>query len=77
MFSVPYDPNGVAHDRLPRGTDMLYDTMDPREKSLYPKFFAEREKMKDEFIELWKKDFGKPPLELKRNLNDVYEPKKK
>jgi len=49
---------GVAYNRHPHVPDYVMDYWDPIEKARYPKYFARREKMKDEFEEWYFKTYS-------------------
>ncbi|XP_064599323.1 NADH dehydrogenase [ubiquinone] 1 beta subcomplex subunit 9-like [Liolophura sinensis] len=59
----PNSPGGVAYGREPPVPDWIYDTWAPLEKAQYPEYFARREKRKQEYIERWEKQYGKPQLD--------------
>ncbi|XP_063441209.1 NADH dehydrogenase [ubiquinone] 1 beta subcomplex subunit 9-like [Mytilus trossulus] len=60
--SVPlkfaHAPGGAAYDRVPVQPDALLDMWHPREKALYPDYFARRDIRKREFVERWVKKYG-------------------
>lgn len=60
-YLFPYSPGGVCYERFPAQPDDLLDSWDPLEKAMYPYFFARREKLKKEYIELYEKTYGPPP----------------
>lgn len=51
----PFSKNGIAYGRNFLSPDYVMDYYNPLEKARYPYFFAKREQMKDEYINLWKK----------------------
>jgi len=53
---------GISYGRNELFPDSVLDHWDPLEKACYPKFFARREQMKDEYIALWKKKMIKPTV---------------
>jgi len=59
-FKFPNSPGGVAYGREPRIPDWLLDTWHPLERLQYPDYFAKREQRKQEYIEQYEKQFGKP-----------------
>ncbi|KYM99822.1 PREDICTED: NADH dehydrogenase [ubiquinone] 1 beta subcomplex subunit 9 [Cyphomyrmex costatus] len=49
-ISFPDSPTGVAYDRKSYVPDYVLDYWHPLEKAMYPKYFARREQMKDEYM---------------------------
>jgi len=58
-FQYQYSPGGSAYDREPPSPDWLADMWHPLEKASYPKYFARREKRKEEFMAFWQKHFNR------------------
>lgn len=56
----PYSKEGIAYGRNLESPDYVMDTYDPLEKAQYPYYYAKREQMKDEYLNLWKKKLYKP-----------------
>lgn len=56
----PFSKEGIAYSRNVESPDYVVDTWHPLEKARYPYFFAKREEMKEEYINLWKKTMMKP-----------------
>ncbi|KAF3430048.1 hypothetical protein E2986_08880 [Frieseomelitta varia] len=54
-------PGGIAHGRFVVPPDSVMDFWDPVEKARYPKYFAQREKLKEEYEKLYKKLYANPP----------------
>lgn len=57
-LKYPYSPGGVAFDREPPIPDWVLDYWHPLEKAQYPHYFARREQRKQEYIELYEKEYG-------------------
>ncbi|XP_014475183.1 PREDICTED: NADH dehydrogenase [ubiquinone] 1 beta subcomplex subunit 9 [Dinoponera quadriceps] len=50
-------PGGTAYNREALIPDWILDYWHPLEKAMYPKYFARREQMKDEYIEWYMKKY--------------------
>jgi len=61
-FQYQYSPGGSAYGRDANRPDWLIDQWHPLEKAQFPKYFAQREKRKDDFIKFWERNMnrGKP-----------------
>lgn len=59
-FVYPDSPGGSAYERYVVIPDAVLDFWDPVEKAQYPKYFAQREARKQEYLQLWEKKHGKP-----------------
>lgn len=55
----PFSKHGISEGRELESPDYVMDMLHPLEKSRYPYWFAKREQMKDAYINLWKKKFGR------------------
>lgn len=55
-----FSKEGIAYGRNVESPDWVMDNWHPLEKAQYPYFFAKREAMKEEYINLWKKKMLKP-----------------
>lgn len=62
-----FSKEGIAYDREDLSPDWVMDYHHPLEKARYPYYFAKREQMKDEYIELWKKKMMVPNVDEKKN----------
>ncbi|XP_076765407.1 NADH dehydrogenase (ubiquinone) B22 subunit [Xylocopa sonorina] len=51
----PTAPDGIAYQRFITPNDFVLDYWNPLEKSKYPKYFALREQLKKEYVDLYKK----------------------
>lgn len=51
----PFSKEGISYGRELLSPDFVMDWYQPLEKAQYPYYYAKREKMKDEYLELWKK----------------------
>ncbi|CAO1406825.1 unnamed protein product [Diamesa serratosioi] len=51
---------GVAFEREVIPPDWVLDYWHPLEKAQFPDYFARREKRKQEYIQMWEKQYGKP-----------------
>lgn len=51
----PDSPGGIAYQRHIEPPDGVLDYWEPIEKAQYPKYFAEREELKKEYIKLYEK----------------------
>uniref|UniRef100_A0A069DPJ6 NADH dehydrogenase [ubiquinone] 1 beta subcomplex subunit 9 n=1 Tax=Panstrongylus megistus TaxID=65343 RepID=A0A069DPJ6_9HEMI len=58
----PKTIGGNAYGRVPVIPDWVLDYWHPLEKAQYPKYFATREKRKEEFIKMWEEEYGKPDV---------------
>ncbi|GAV05240.1 hypothetical protein RvY_15403 [Ramazzottius varieornatus] len=58
-FQYQYSPGGSAYGRVPYKPDWLVDSWHPLEKASYPKYFAQREKRKDEWVKYWEDHYNK------------------
>ncbi|ESO96898.1 hypothetical protein LOTGIDRAFT_187941 [Lottia gigantea] len=56
-------PGGIAYERSPIPPDSIFDYWHPLEKALFPKYFAKREQMKQEYIERWEAKYGRSGAE--------------
>ena len=59
----PYSKEGIAYGRNLLSPDWVMDNYHPLEKAQYPYYFAKREQMKKEYIEMWTKKMIKPGVE--------------
>lgn len=61
---------GSAYNREPYIPDWVLDFWHPLEKAMYPKYFARREQMKDEYIEWYYKTYPeeKEKMEKEKRL---------
>lgn len=62
-FSYNDSAGGVMFERNDPVPDHHLDNWHPLEKAFYPDYFARREKRKQEFIDRWHKQYGKPSQE--------------
>lgn len=60
-------PGGSAYGREVEPPDWVLDFWHPLEKAMYPKYFARREQMKDEYIEWYYKQYPEEKKKLKDN----------
>lgn len=60
--TLPFSKDGISYSREELFPDYVMDFYSPIEKSLYPHFFAKREAMKREYLELWNKKMRKPTV---------------
>lgn len=60
MFAGPKSVTGNAYGRESHIPDWVLDYWHPLEKAQYPKYFATREKRKQEYIKMWEEEYGKP-----------------
>lgn len=56
----PFSKEGISYQRQLESPDYVMDWYHPLEKAQYPYYFAKREQMKDEYLELWKKKMMTP-----------------
>lgn len=61
-------PGGTAYGRTVDIPDWVLDYWHPLEKAMYPKYFARREQMKDEYIEWYFKQY--PEEKKKEQISD-------
>uniref|UniRef100_A0A6G1S538 NADH dehydrogenase [ubiquinone] 1 beta subcomplex subunit 9 n=1 Tax=Aceria tosichella TaxID=561515 RepID=A0A6G1S538_9ACAR len=54
----PYSKDGIAYGRCEESPDYVMDYYHPLDKARYPYYFAKREEMKKEYLNLWKKKMG-------------------
>lgn len=59
----PYSKEGIAYERELLSPDWVVDFWHPLEKARYPYYFAKREQMKDDYINMWKRKVLKTPAE--------------
>lgn len=57
---LPFSKEGIAYQRNLESPDYVMDWYHQLEKAQYPYYFAKREAMKQEYVELWKKKMYKP-----------------
>merc|ERR1712002_51332 len=57
----PYSPGGVAYERVFNPADWVIDYWHPKEKEVYPEYFARREERKKEFIKFWQDNYANAP----------------
>lgn len=57
---VANSAGGVAFEREVTPPDWVLDYWHPLEKAQFPDYFARREKRKQEYIQMWEKQYGKP-----------------
>ncbi|XP_060830777.1 NADH dehydrogenase [ubiquinone] 1 beta subcomplex subunit 9 [Bombus pascuorum] len=62
----PNSPGGICHGRFVIPPDSVMDYWDPIEKARYPKYFAEREKLKVEYEKLYNKLYNETPAEVEK-----------
>lgn len=55
----PFSKEGISYDRALESPDYVMDWYHPLEKAQYPYYYAKREQMKEEYLELWKKKMMK------------------
>lgn len=55
-----HSKEGIAYDRNKISPDYVMDYYHPLEKAQYPYYYAKREQMKDEYINMWKKKMMTP-----------------
>lgn len=55
-----FSKEGIAYGRHLESPDYVMDFYHPLEKAQYPYYFAKREQMKKEYMNMWKKKMMKP-----------------
>ncbi|KAL0277607.1 UNVERIFIED_CONTAM: hypothetical protein PYX00_004840 [Menopon gallinae] len=58
QLRFPTSPGGVAYGRYTDPPDYVLDYWHPLEKSAYPKYFQRRELRKQQYVEMWEKEYG-------------------
>ncbi|KAK6622561.1 hypothetical protein RUM44_002373 [Polyplax serrata] len=66
----PDSPQGVAFERQHQLLDAEMDLWHPLEKAIYPEYFAKREMRKQQYIEMWDKIHGPPPVYNEDNIEE-------
>jgi len=67
-FKFPTSVGGCAYKREAHIPDCVLDYWHPLEQACYPKYFARREQMKDEYIEWYFKTY--PEEKKKEKIDD-------
>lgn len=66
---LPFSKNGISYDRIESFNDNTWDQYHPLEKACYPKFFAKREEIKKEYLDLWKRKMIKKTVHEPHRLD--------